>query len=165
MIQTERLVLRPMSPDDADAVVALLTDAEVGKSYMLPDFETPQQAYKLFDRLCALSKDEFRFVRGIYLDGVWIGMINDVEIKPPCIELGYALLPAYHGRGYATEALHGTIFALLSRGYTEIRAGAFEQNIASIRVMEKNGMRRIDHTEDITYRGETLHCVFYSYQR
>ena len=43
-----------------------------------------------------------------------------------------------------------------------VRCGAFSENTASIRVMEKAGMVREDFTEDIEYRGIMHHCVYYS---
>ena len=43
-----------------------------------------------------------------------------------------------------------------------VRCGAFPENTASIRVMEKAGMVREDFTEDIEYRGIMHHCVYYS---
>jgi RimJ/RimL family protein N-acetyltransferase len=165
MIQTKRLQLQPMSDRDADAAVALLTDNVVKQTYMLPDFESREQALSLFSRLVALSHMEERFVRGIYLNGEWIGMLNDVGVEGGCIELGYALLPRYYGQGYATEALCGAIEALFTRGYTEIRAGAFEGNDASLRVMQKSGMQRIDYTEEIEYRGSVHHCIFYAIKK
>ena len=162
LIRTERLHIQPMSEADAEAVLDLLTDETVKRTYMLPDFGTREQAMPLFCRLCSLSLDESRFVRGIYLDGEWIGILNDVGIEGGRIELGYALLPQYHGRGFATEALRGVINALLGAGFEEIRAGAFPDNAASIRVMEKSGMRRTGLTERVEYRGITYDCVVYS---
>lgn len=46
-------------------------------------------------------------------------------------------------------------------GYTEVVAGAFSENIASRRVMEKCGMTLTEQEEDIEYRGKTHHCVYY----
>ena len=162
MIQTRRLRLQAMSERDADAAVALLTNDLVKQTYMLPDFSSPEQAYGLFSRICAMSHDESRFVRGIYLGEDWIGMINDVGIEGKTIELGYALLPEYHGQGYATEALTASIEAMFARGFDEVIAGAFPHNVASMRVMEKSGMHRIERTDRVEYRGQCYDCTMYS---
>ncbi len=45
--------------------------------------------------------------------------------------------------------------------FTVVKTGAFTENIASIRVMEKCGMRRFDETEEIEYRGKNHTCVYY----
>jgi RimJ/RimL family protein N-acetyltransferase len=46
-------------------------------------------------------------------------------------------------------------------GYARVVCGAFAQNKASQRVMEKAGMERIPFTEEIEYRGNTHLCVYY----
>jgi len=40
-------------------------------------------------------------------------------------------------------------------------AGAFAENCASIRVMQKAGMQLMDKTELIEYRGQNRNCVYY----
>lgn len=77
------------------------------------------------------------------------------------IELGYVIHPAYQGKGYATEMLNAVLLDLKELGYIKVLAGAFEENIASIRVMEKCGMEKTDREEDIAYRGRKHHCVYY----
>lgn len=54
------------------------------------------------------------------------------------------------------------ISALMSSCYTTVTAGAFEHNLASIRVIQKCGLTRIDEEEDILYRGTTMHCVYFA---
>ena len=102
---------------------------------------------------------------GLEKDGRLIGFINDVGIKDGEIELGYALHPAYHGQGLMPEALGALRDELFARGYCRIVAGAFCENAASIRVMEKCGMRRINKAEQIEYRGRTHDCVYYASER
>jgi RimJ/RimL family protein N-acetyltransferase len=53
------------------------------------------------------------------------------------------------------------ISVIFSLGYSSVRTGAFENNIASIRVMEKSGMKKCDHTEFIEYNGTIHNCIFY----
>ena len=51
---------------------------------------------------------------------------------------------------------------LAERGYREVTAGAFEENRASLRVMEKSGMERSFFQEPVSYRGENHLCVYYA---
>ena len=127
-----------------------------------PDFDTPEDAIPLFNRLMALSQDSARYVRCISKDKEAIGFLNDVESKDGRIELGYVIHPAFHGQGYMTEALKMAIGELFAMGYAEVICGAFTENAASIRVMEKAGMQRMEFTENIDYRGTTHLCVYYS---
>ena len=77
------------------------------------------------------------------------------------VELGYVIHPAYQNQGYATEALTAGIDALFQAGISTVETGAFEENSASMRVMEKSGMHRIPRTDQIDYRGNTHTCVYY----
>ncbi len=47
-IKTERLELKKISDRDRDKVIELLTDNDIKKTYMIPDFETEAQAEKMF---------------------------------------------------------------------------------------------------------------------
>ena len=160
--KTNRLEIKPISPDDKEAVLDLLTSETVGKTYMLPDYRSRREAEPLFQRLVALSADESRYVAGVYLDGQFIGMMNDTEIKGKQVEMGYAYLPDYYNRGYATEAFRGAISYLLDHGFESVVAGAFAENPASLRVMEKCGMTRQAHTDTLDYRGVTHTCIYYA---
>lgn len=164
-ITTERLTIGTIEEKDRADVVAILRNDIVKKTYMLPDFESDEAAGKLFLRLSELSHDDERFVFGIFLDGKLIGFMNDTEINGDELEMGYALYPDYHNKGYATEAFGGVIEYLFTRGFRCITAGAFEENPASMRVMEKCGMTRMDKTDEIEYRGATHKCIYYMINR
>lgn len=163
--KTERLVIEPISLDDEEAVLDLLTDKTVSKTYMLPEYQSREEAAPLFNRLVQLSQDASRYVAGVYLEGKFIGMMNDVEIKDKKIEMGYAYLPAFYDRGFATEAFKGAIDYLLSHGFETVLAGAFSGNLASLRVMEKCGMVKQNYTDEIEYRGKTHTCIYYEAQK
>ena len=46
-----------------------------------------------------------------------------------------------------------------------VKAGAFEENLASMRVMEKSGMHRIQQEDTIEYRGKVHRCFNYEILR
>lgn len=164
IITTPRLLLKRITALDVMEGIRIYRDKKVNKTYMFPDL-TEEAAKKLHDRLSMLSAQNDRYVRGIYLENKMIGFINDPEIIDGTIELGWVVSPEFHNKGFATEAVTHAIEDLFSRGYTEITAGAFQENPASMRVMEKSGMMRIEKTEEIEYRGKTHHCVFYAIRR
>lgn len=163
--KTERLEVKPMTMADKELVLDLLTDETVGKTYMLPDYVNREDAEPLFRRLVELSHADGRFVAGIYLEGRFIGMMNETDVKDKQIEMGYALLPAFCNQGYATESFKGAIQYLFSHGFETVLAGAFRENAASIRVMEKCGMMRQPQTDEIDYRGVTHTCVYYAIKK
>ena len=160
-MEMNQITLRPFCPEDQAQMLEIVTSSRVNQTYMLPDFETKEDAIPLFNRLMNLSNDSCRFVRCIDLDGTAIGFLNDVEIKDGSIELGYVIHPEFHNRGYMTRALKAAIEELFTLNYQRIVCGAFEGNTASQRVMEKAGMMRISFTEEIEYRGKTHLCVYY----
>lgn len=161
-IKTQRLEIKPISQDDREAVLDLLTSEIVGRTYMLPEYRSREEAEPLFRRLMELSGDESRYVAGVYLGGQFIGMMNETEIKDKQVEMGYAYLPAYYNRGYATEAFSGAISWLFEHGFERVVAGAFSENIASLRVMEKCAMTKRDYTDTIDYRGVSHTCIYYA---
>jgi ribosomal-protein-alanine N-acetyltransferase len=60
------------------------------------------------------------------------------------VEIGYDVVPAYRNCGYATEMADRLIaWAFAQPGITIVKAGCFYDNIGSIRVLEKVGMRRV----------------------
>ena len=164
-LKTPRLTLGEIRECDFDAMMAIFKSDVVKATYMVPDLETREAEIKLFERLRDLSLREDRYVFGILLDSKLIGLLNDTEICGKTIEVGYALHPDYHGRGFATDALEAVIPYLFTEGFDQVLAGAFETNTASTRVMEKCGMKRPKMTSEIEYRGKTHKCVYYSIKK
>ena len=163
--KTELLHIRPFSESDRVVMGEILTNGEIAKTYMLPDFASDVAVDRMFARFLELSQRDDRYVAGIYLGEELIGFLNDVENNGKRIELGYVITPGHWGNGYATQMLRGAVEDLFSRGYREVVAGAFEENKASIRVMGKAGMTKVALEEDIDYRGASHHCLYYSVKR
>ncbi|WP_044747716.1 GNAT family N-acetyltransferase [Bacillus alveayuensis] len=68
------------------------------------------------------------------------------------VEIGYGIVPAYQGYGYATEAVQAFVQWLLSLPeITKVTAECLEDNAASIRVLEKAGFKRTSHKQSIIY--------------
>ena len=156
--------LKAITEENRQVMLDLLTNHAVKKTYMLPDFERQEDAIPLFHRFCSLSLDEKRFVRGIFVGPELVGFLNDVEIKEHAMEVGYVIHPEYHNRGYMTVALSLAINELFEKGYEEVICGAFEGNKASLRVMQKAGMKLLERTDDIEYRGKVHRCIYYGFK-
>ncbi len=161
-ITTERLTMKPFDAEDEAPMIALLVNEEIKKTFIIPDFHSTEEAIHMFKKLQRYSYDDAHYERGVYQDNVLIGFVNDVEIEGTTIEIGYVIDPAYHNRGYATEMLRAVINDLFARGFHAIVAGAFETNVASFRVMEKCGMKRIDKEEYINHQNRKQRCLYYS---
>ena len=159
------MLLRPFQTEDADRMIQLLNDSIIARTYMLPEFEDPKDALPVFRRMMDLSHNPDRYIRAICLEDTLIGYVNDPEIHGSAIEVGYVIDPAFHNRGYMTAALKMVIAELFSKGYTKVIAGAFIENPASLRVMEKCGMTPMEQTDRIEYRGATHVCVYRCIQK
>jgi ribosomal-protein-alanine N-acetyltransferase len=88
-------------------------------------------------------------------DGVWVIVAREPRtvvgsagfLGPPdqdgAMELGYGIHPPHRGAGYATEAAAALVrWALARPGVSRVVARCADTNAASIRVLEKIGMRR-----------------------
>ncbi|MCP8968538.1 GNAT family N-acetyltransferase [Ectobacillus ponti] len=60
------------------------------------------------------------------------------------VSLGYSIAPAYRGHGYATEMGRAFVeWALRQPGVERVTADCLAANLASARVLEKIGLRRV----------------------
>lgn len=164
-IKTERLEIMPFRTKDSSDLAEILTNSRIKKTYMIPDFESREALNALVQKIAQYSLSDQRLERGIFLEDRLIGFVNEVERKDSSIEVGYVIHPSFWGMGYATEMLKAVIGMLFEDGFSEIITGAFEENTASIRVMEKCGMRKAAAEEDIAYRGRNHHCVYYTIEK
>ena len=161
IIKTNRLILKDISLMDQESFIDIICNEEVSLTYMVPIFKDKQEIINLFNRFIKLSNDENRFVYGIYLNNKLIGLINDVQINNDEIQLGYVISPIYKNNGYATEALSNCITILFDIGYNVIKAGAFKENITSIKVIEKCNMINSNIIDKIMYKDIEHECVNY----
>ena len=161
-IHTKRLELKSYRNSDKEQMIKLLTNSEVTETFMVPEFESEKQLVDLVGRLIGFSKveDTAHLEYGIYLKDTLIGFVNDCGIEEDEIEIGYVIHPDYKGQGYATEAVSAVIEDLFRMGFHKITAGYFEENIASLKVMEKCGMQQIDMFDKEEYRGKCHICRY-----
>ncbi len=164
-LRAARVTLCPMEEAHRSAVLAILRDPVVARTYMVPEITSQEIEEKLFRHLWSLTRSRERFAWAVCCQGELIGFVHEVERQDDWVELGWALHPLWHGQGFATEAVCAAIEAMFAQGVAEVRAGAFESNPASIRVMEKCGMQPIGLTEQISYRGQQHRCVYRSIRR
>jgi predicted acetyltransferase len=78
-----------------------------------------------------------------------VGRANIHHRLTPALEvfggnIGYSIRPSERGKGYATKALALALARARKLGITEALLTCADDNIASIRVIEKNGGRLVD---------------------
>lgn len=165
-LRTERLLLRPLRDDDADAIVAALGDFEVTRYLTVVPFPYAQADARAWIGLQQPAvPGEAHFA--IELPGQ--GMVGAIGIAK---ELGYWLDRRYHGRGIMTEAGAGVLdwhFSMLPDDV--VHSGAHVGNAASLGVQHKLGFiaagtpsrrfvrsqhREIEHVETTLVRADYL---------
>lgn len=145
-IETERLILRDASVDDAEDMFEYAKLEEVTKYLSWKPHLSVKDSEKILDSLNKEAKEKDSYVlKAIVLkeNDKMIGTI-DARIFGEGLkdaEFGYCLNPKYWNKGYMSEALKAFIEALHKEHGIENIYGSFErENIASKRVMQKNEM-------------------------
>ncbi|WP_039946239.1 GNAT family N-acetyltransferase [Streptomyces sp. NRRL S-118] len=140
-LSTERLVLRPWPPAEITAVV---DDGRL--PHWAADFPADG------DRVIAGFLAGHPAAPGAHghrqiverASGLVVGSIG--LFWPPTdgvVEFGYGIVASRRGRGYATEAARAVVeFALSAPEVRAVCAGVELSNPASVRVLEKAGLRR-----------------------
>lgn len=168
-LRTARLELRPVRDEDIDRILEYRNLPEVTR--WLLRTEVDPEAFRSAWRRAAADPDDHSVAAT--LDGLVIGTVS-LEVvdgmgqpgMPPRTEaqLGYVFDPAYAGRGYATEAVAAMVaHAFEQRGVRRITAGCFADNLASVRILEKVGMRREQHGVGDSWHAELGWLDGYTY--
>lgn len=137
-IETERLVLKPLTRADAPAAYVWLSDPEVNRYMIYPLYHSVEEA----EEWIASVKDEEN-VFGIFLqNGTLIGSGHICPAEEHAWVVGYNLRRDAWGKGYATEAVRGMIkWAHENFGVNEFVSSHAVENIGSKRVQEKCGFQ------------------------
>jgi ribosomal-protein-alanine N-acetyltransferase len=143
-IETERLVLRPIVEDDAAALFAIFSDAEVMRYWSWPPFTEFDQAMALAREIAALWRARSLLQWGITRRerGGVIGTVTlfHWDRGHRRAEIGYILARAHQGRGYAREAVADVLrFGFERMDLHRIAADTDPANARSIRLLESFG--------------------------
>jgi RimJ/RimL family protein N-acetyltransferase len=168
-LHTERLELRSVVDQDIDRILEYRNLPEVTR-WLIRTVVDPV-AFRAAWRRSAEDPNDHSMA--VVLDGVVIGTVL-LEVvdgmgqpgMPSRTEarLGYIFDPAYGGRGYATEAATAMVaYAFEQLGMRRITAGCFADNLASVRILEKVGMRREQHGVGDSWQAELGWVDGYTY--
>ena len=168
-LRTDRLELRPVREEDVDRILEFRNLPEVTR-WLLRTRVDPTSFREAWRR-AAEDPDDHSVV--VVLDGVLIGTVSldlvDGMGQPGMptrteAQLGYVFDPAYAGHGYATEAVTALVaHAFDQLGVRRITAGCFADNLASVRILEKVGMRREQHGVGDSWHAELGWVDGYTY--
>ena len=147
VFETNRLLLRTFSVEDASLIYELNLDPDVTRytgdpvkdlhhaQLILEQTILPQYALYNHGRWAVHVKPDLEFIG-------WCGLKNRPERNE--IDLGYRFIKNAWGKGYATEAAYACLnYGFKTLNLHRVVGRAMPQNIASLRVLEKCGMQYI----------------------
>lgn len=142
---TDRLILRPMSIEDAPALFRIWSDPEVTKYLNITAFTDIEQAREMIELLnrLAIEQKAIRWTIFVKETNHPIGSCGyNTWIKEEGYrgEIGYDLDLKYWGRGIMSEALHALIkIGFNTMGFNRIEALVEPENISSTKLLKKIG--------------------------
>jgi [ribosomal protein S5]-alanine N-acetyltransferase len=142
ILTTERLTLRPLSTDDAQAIFTLRSDTEINKYLDRTPSKTLEDAINFINKI----EDNITQNNSIY----WVITLTKTQtvVGTICLfnfsnesnqcEIGYELLTHFQGQGIMKEATETVIkYAFQTLGFQKMEAFTHEENKNSIKLLEK----------------------------
>lgn len=148
VLETERLILRPLAMEDFPRWAEMMADAEAAK--FLGGTQPAAVAWRGFMTMAgAWSLTGVSMFSVIGRDsGLWLGRIGPWNPPGwPGTEVGWGLHPDAQGKGYGVEAAIATIdYAFDVLGWTEVIHTIAPDNTPSRRLAERIGSRNLGPT-------------------
>lgn len=146
---TDRLTLRPMTLDDAGAIYSYRSIPEVNTYTYTPVWTSMEKAIAHVEKHVPMVTNSssgfgnWMVVRNDTGDVIGDVFLNrDAEMRG-ATEIGYMFHPDHAGHGFATEAVRSVLRIGFEKwGEHRIYARVDEENIASVKVCQKLGMRQ-----------------------
>ena len=146
-LETDRLIIRTFRPDDWQELqeMSVRYQATEAAKYEAP-WPTSDEGVKGMAGWFA-SGDEYLAVC-LRNTGTLIGLVAinwRTEQEGRVHNLGYVFHPDHHGHGYATESCRAAMARVFGQlGADGILTGTRQENVASVRLLERLGLREAD---------------------
>jgi len=171
IIDTDRLHLRPLAARDAEALFAIMSDAEAMRFWDWPPFRELQTVREIVAGQIVTMEGGQACYWAACLKGTGAAIgtcdLSDIDRHNRRAEVGFAFHRSYWGNGYALEAMT----AVVAHAFTEMdleRLGArlHAANHASRRLLERLGFsyegRLVGH---VLREGQRRDCLMYGLLR
>ena len=144
ILETERLALRQLTPDDAPFILELLNEPSFIQNIGDRNVRSIADAVKYIETgpVASYARNGF----GSYLvqlkeSGESIGMCGLIKREAlEDVDIGYAFLPKFWSKGYAVESATAVTEQARNLGLKRLVAIVDPANSGSIRVLEKIGL-------------------------
>jgi 8-oxo-dGTP diphosphatase len=166
-LATERLILRPLIPEDAEALHRLVNDWEVTRNLSVVPFPYPRE---LADEWILSTRRSLAEGRGYQLaitgrEGeheILVGVVGlRIDAQARCGRLGYWVGRRFWGHGVASEAAGRLAsWALANLDLDRLEAGVITDNPASAAVLRRIGFRQTGEGTDKFLARGSEHSVW-----
>jgi ribosomal-protein-alanine N-acetyltransferase len=145
-LNTPRLALVALRLEHAPAVFAYASNSDVCRLVSWQRHENLEASRRFVARTLVGYEEGGHYEWGLvrHFDQAFLGTcgFGEIDVARGIAEIGYVLAKPYWGRGYATEAAAAVLdFGFVHLGLRLVEARAFPENVASLRVMAKLGLR------------------------
>ena len=143
ILETERTILRPFTPDDAEEVYAYCKDPRVGPIAGWKPHESVEESREI---ICTVFSEPNVFAVVERKTGRVVGSAGFTAARGAAgvksLELGYSLSPDCWGQGLMPEAAAELLrYGFQELGLEEIWCTHYKENHRSRRVIEKSGFQ------------------------
>lgn len=146
VLTSERLVLRQVRVDDAEALFPVLSDVELMTWWAFGPHDTVEQTRALLQPVAAAEPDWRSWAITRAGHDVALGWVNAHERRANVSEIGYILARSAWGQGIAREAVTLLLDQLLvTEGQRRVFADADPDNAHSIRLLTSMGFVHEGH--------------------
>ncbi len=160
-LHTPRLTLRPLTAEDAPELFVHRSDPRMLEFVDIVPAQTLEEVQQFIRKINANVEDGLSVFWAMSLKDhpALIGTIClwNLSVEKSTAEIGYMLHPDFQGRGYMHEALASVVaygFEVMKADL--IKACSHPKNIASIRLLEKNGFKWTGDIEGYTVYAQSI---------
>ncbi len=159
-LETERLILRPVTEDDATGVFLYASNPNLTRFTLFETHQTIEESFwfvKTYahSRYASNEPDPLGIVIKSDPVGLIVGALGAHWVSQPngTMEMGYSIGEPFWGRGYIPEAARALIDYLFANYAVErLQARVFVGNDSSDRVLEKLGFTKEGVLRSVVFR-------------
>ena len=167
-LETERLILREIVPEDVEAFFAMDSNPEVVKYVGIQPLTDIIQSVEMIKSI-RNQYTENRIGRWAVIrkeDGKLVGwsglkLIKEINNHQNIHDLGYRFTPEYWGKGYAKE----TSIAVLNYAFNEMKLDQVFAYADVENYVSNHGLRKLGFEEKETFIDEGDNCFWYELKK
>lgn len=146
ILETERLTLTPVTPEDAPLVHPIMADPDVMAHWDVAEIEDPDVVDQILaGQVEAMQGDRaFHWAMRLTADGAFLGLcdLSEIDWRHHRAEVGFILGKDSWGQGYADEAMQAVMNHAASLGLKRLWARTLVGNDSSEKLLTKLGFEQ-----------------------